>query len=391
MKKLLSLTLVVLTLVVFAGVPLFIGTVEKNGEKYFVYEISPEFSFGPVKLGIGFTTYATDVVYGTFYYGLPSTEPSTNIINAFMINTLELNLNSFTFRYGKTKPITFGLGFNVRNYLNPNTRAFDISINLEKFHTSVHIPYELQSFVPFSFVESDSVYMGEIGYKFGAYDLSISGVVDFDSSTTYTIDNGTPVKYAGSVSLTIPLGIVRLGVEGAIQSSPDFSTIGKGIFAGFYGTLGSIFDYVAGAFYSLDGYIPRYFDRKYTSLKYENQLPPLDGESGLGYIAGFEIYLEPYGNGSLYMLGEFNGEMPVLEGNINLFIPSISTFNGLILQASYYDSTPFVENRMFDSDTSARIKISYPLISGSFIAGIQYDWEVDTWLKSVFVGTYGEF
>lgn len=387
MKKVFFIIFLIFAIFVFAELPLYVGTIERNGEKYFVYEISPEFTVGPLSLGIGFTTYATDVVYGTFYFGLPSDEPSTNIINGFIINSLGLDFETFSFRYGKTIPITYGLGFNVRKYLNPNTRAFDLSLKIKNLQTSVHVPYELQSFVPFSFVESDSVYMGEFVSRFKLFDLSVSGLIDFDASNTYTLDNGTPVKYGGSISLTLPISIIKIGIEGAVQADETLSEIGEGVFTGIYGKIGSLIDYTAGVYYAMNGYIPRLFDNMYTKLKLNSQLPYLDKSNEFGYIAGFDLALEPYGNGSFYLLGNFKGENPKLEGNLKLKVPTIGNFNGLVISGSYFDSTPFVENKFLDSDTKALIGIAYPLVGEGFLAGIIYNWEGSDWSKSIFVGS----
>ncbi|SHH20721.1 hypothetical protein [Thermosipho atlanticus] len=391
MKRFMSIIYIFIAFIIFANIPLFIGTMEKNGEKYFVYEISPEFSFGPVTLGIGFTTYATDVVYGTFYYGLPSTHPSTNIINGFIINSLELNLDTFKFRYGKARPLTFGLGFNVRNYVNPNTRALDVSLKFDKFGLKVHVPYELQSFIPFSFVQSDSVYMGEFVSKFGMFDLEVSGAVDLEASNTFVMGNGTPVQYAGSIALVAPVMIFKIGIETAFQANPDFTKIGKGIFAGLYGKFGSAMEYTAGVFYTIDGFIPKLFDRNYASLKLNNSLPSLDEGNEKGYLVGFNIYLEPYGNGMLYLLGTLDGSLPIMEGRLRLNLPSIGSFNGLLLRAYYYDETPFMENKFFDSSSDSWLEISYPIIGMNFVAGVRYTWEETKWAKSIFVGSSVEF
>ncbi|MDK2885866.1 MAG: hypothetical protein PWP54_424 [Thermosipho sp. (in: thermotogales)] len=391
MKRIVIFMFLLFVFLTFAEIPLFVGTIDRNGEKYFVYEISPEFTIGPVTLGVGFTTYATDVVYGTFYFGLPSDEPSTNIINGFIINSLKFDFYNISFNYGKARPITYGLGFNVRKYLNPNTRSFDISLRLNNFTTSAHIPYELQSFIPFSFVESDSVYMGEFATRLKFIDLNVAGVIDFDASNTYTLDNGTPVKYGGSVSLTLPISLIKIGIEGAVQADSTFSEVGEGLFAGIYGNFLGILDYTAGVYYTLNGFIPRLFDRRYTSLKSNNQLPYLDKSTSFGYIAGFDLDLQPYGRGSLYLLGDFNEGNTDLEGALELNVPSIGEFKGLIVTADYFDNTPFAEGKFLDSDSEAKFKVAYPLIGEGFLAGIIYNWNGLEWEKGVFVGSYSAF
>jgi hypothetical protein len=125
----------------------------------------------------------------------------------------------------------------------------------------------------------------------------------------------------------------------------------------------------------------------YTKLKLNSQLPYLDKSNEFGYIAGFDLALDPYGNGSFYLLGNFKAENPKLEGNLKLKVPTIGNFNGLVISGSYFDSTPFVENKFLDSDTKALIGIAYPLVGEGFLAGIIYNWEGSDWSKSVFVGS----
>ncbi|ONN26808.1 hypothetical protein XJ44_08060 [Thermosipho affectus] len=385
-KFLITLLIFTFTLFVFSNIPLSIGTIEKNNEKYFVYELTPEFSFGTLTLGIGFTAYATDVVYGELYYGIPSSTPSTNIINAFVLNTLGIKTDNFGFRYGLVKPTTLALGFNMRKYINRNTRAFDLKFNLSNFGLYTHIPYEITKFVPFEVLQSDSVFFGDFVYKAGFVELQVYGITDTEATDTFVIDNSTPVKYAGGVAIYVPLvNVVKLGVEFALQSDESFSSIGNGVFVGVYGDFG-VLEPVGGVYYFRNGYVPFLFDRNYNYLKSNQSLNGLENvDDKSGYLVGMSVDLMPYGNGEFYVYGALDGVTPVAEGNVRIILPEIASFPGLFIDGYYYDSTPF-ENGFLDENTEVYLKISYPILGESFVAGIVYSWEENQWAKSLFIG-----
>ncbi|ABR31366.1 hypothetical protein SU69_07725 [Thermosipho melanesiensis] len=391
-KYIIVISVIVFSIFVFSNVPISIGTIERNNEKYFVYELSPEFSLGPVTVGIGFTVYATDVVYGQLYYGVPSSTPSTNIINAFVLNTLGFKANGFEFRYGKTVPVTLALGFNMRRYINENTRAFDVKFKPGNFEIYAHLPYELTKFVPFEFVQSDSIYFGSLMYDTSFLDFQIYGITDTAATKTYLFNStSTPVKYAGGVATYIPFGFLKLGFEYALQSDEKFSSLGNGIFAGVYGNIG-ILEPIGGIYYMQNGYIPFLFGKNYNEKKYTNSLEGLkDIKDKAGYFVGVTIDLEPYGNGEFYVYGSLDGATPTAEGNVRIVLPEVGNFSGLYIDGFYYDSTPFQSGEFFDEDTDAYLKISYPIIGENFVAGVIYKWEKNDWVKSLFVGGLTSF
>lgn len=392
-KKLLVIFVLVLSLIAVSQTYINIGTIERNNEKFFVYELSPEFSIGPVTIGIGFTSYSTDVVYGEMYYGIPSSTPSTNILNAFVINTFALNTDLFEFRYGKVKPVTLAMGFNIRKYVNPNTRAFDITLKFSDLSLYTHLPYEISKYIPFEFLRSDSIFMTSLGYNLSSL-LKIESylIADVDATVSYTEDSSTPVKYGGGIAAYIPiLNSIKIGGEIAAQSDESFQKISKGLFAGVFADLGLI-NPMGGIYYTMDGYIPFLFNKKYSSLKFDSNLPSMSStDSVLGYFAGADIDFEPYITGEFYVYGLLENSTPVAEGNVRVILPELGNFSGLIIDGTYFDDSPFEDGKLLDENTEAILRLSYPLIGNNFVAGIQYKWESDEWFKSIFISSVSSF
>ncbi len=369
--------------------PLGIETASKDGQKYIVYTISPEFTIGPITLGIGLTAYATEVG-GTLYYGIPSTEPSTNIINMITINSVALNLGNFYLRYGNMPQISIGMGFSVRDYYKPYSKSFDTKAVLGPFGLMVHLPFELTKLWPFEFVQSDSVFAGELELKsiLSGIDLGVGILYDTSVATNNVLNGATPINLSASVYLRYPLaGGLYLGVEIASQFLSDYSKFGLGLFGGLSGRL-SIFDVIVGAYGTLNGFRPFHFGRIYTLQKMKNQLNTLSNEEMLiGYLAGFNFNTQ-YTMGRFYLLGDFSGDMDML-GELRISIPQVGAMAGLFIYGYYYDSTPFAEGQFTDSDTIAFLRITYPIMERNLVAGIVYNWDpiAKQWIQSVYIGS----
>jgi len=159
-------------------------------------------------LGIGLTAYATEVG-GTLYYGIPSENPSTDIINMITINHVALNLGNLYLRYGNMPPISLGMGFSVRDYFKPYAKSFDTKIAFGSFALFLHIPYELTKLWIPEIVQSDSVLAGEMELKSAilGMDLGIAALYDTDvtnENTKPTVDD-TPINLSLSAFLRYPL------------------------------------------------------------------------------------------------------------------------------------------------------------------------------------------
>ncbi|HPV63273.1 MAG TPA: FecR domain-containing protein, partial [Fervidobacterium sp.] len=365
--------------------PLGVETIRKDADSYIVYSISPEFSIGPVDLGVGLTVYATEVG-GTLYYGVPSTNPSTNIINMITINSVALRLENFYFRYGNMPMTSLAMGFSVRDYFRPYAKSFDVKAAFGPFSLMAHLPYELTKLWPFEFTQSDDVMAGEVELKslFAGMDLGLSALYDTQVSTANTTGNATPVNLSVSTFLRYPImNNFYLGTEFSSQILSDFSDYGFGLFGGISGRI-SIFDVVAGAYGTWNGFKPFYFGRLYTNDKAQNKLNSLNqGESVFGLLAGFNFYTD-YAVGRLYLYGDFTNNWDVL-GEMRITIPQLGAMAGLFLYGHYYDLTPFVEGTVFDTDTISYLRITYPIMEQNLVAGMVYSWDCtqQTWVQSV--------
>ncbi|ABR30204.1 hypothetical protein SU69_01740 [Thermosipho melanesiensis] len=361
--------------------PISIEPVNKNGIDYMIYSISPEFNLGIITLGIGFTAYSTEVG-GTLYYGLPSSSPSTNIINAFTINSVSLSLFGATLRYGNMFPVSLAMGFTTRDYYNYPAKAFDIAYENELIYLFLHLPYELSKIFPFEFNSSDSVFLGEFALKYnlpliGTSKIGVSITYDFEASNTYVINEATPINSAFSLFVKKQLiDNVDLGIELSIENGEK---IAYGLFSGIYGKLGFV-NITGGIYYHLDGFIPYYFSRNYLYLKNNKSLPSMSNDSTFGYLLGFDFETQ-YAAGRFYLYG-FD---PKLEGEGRVIIPSFGAFSGLFVTAYYYDPTPFV-NGFLSLDTTTYIKITYPLVGESLTGGIILSWNGYEWVENVIFG-----
>ncbi|AFG34174.1 hypothetical protein Ferpe_0011 [Fervidobacterium pennivorans DSM 9078] len=369
--------------------PLGVETAIKNNQKYIVYSISPEFTIGPITLGIGLTAYATEVG-GTLYYGIPSENPSTDIINMITINHVALNLGNFYLRYGNMPPISLGMGFSVRDYFKPYAKSFDIKIAFGSFALFLHIPYELTKLWMPEIVQSDSVFAGEMEVKSAVLgmDLGIAALYDTDvtnENTKPTVDD-TPINLSLSAFLRYPLlNNFYFGLEFGSQWLADMSKFGIGAFGGLSGKIG-IADIIVGGYGTWNGFRPFHFGRIYTIQKSKNELPTLDNvQTSFGFLAGLNFYHD-IATGRFYIYGNFSGDMDAL-GEFRITIPQIGAVAGLFIYGYYFDQTPFSNGEFFDSDTISFLRITYPIMERNLVAGIVYNWDGTKWVQSVYIGS----
>lgn len=370
----------------FAEFYLNVGTVQIGNENYMIYEFGPEFTVGPLTLGLTLTTYATDLTTGSFYFGYPgSSAPSTNILDGINITAFGLDLGNIWFRYGRMRPITYGMGFIFSGYSNPNARTLDAGIRMGMLSASAHVPYQLAQLSTFTFTQSDSVYTAVVSSKVSLFELSVYGGVDMDGLKEDAV--ATPLTYAAGVSLTTNVLGFSVGAEAGAQMWKD-GTTGYGAFGGIFGDFG-VLQFVAGPFYASDGFKPWLISRNYGFEKSQPDFGPDKYKSDLGYIANLALTFSPYGKVAVLLKGNFEGNMTLSgEGLIN--IPAIGGTNGLVLYGYLYDETPFENEQFFDDNTQARLTIAYPVFSG-FYAGVKYIWEDSQWKQTAFVGGTANF
>lgn len=362
----------------FSQFYLNVSTVQVNSQTYMVYEFGPEFTLGPVLIGVTLTTYATDLTSGQFYFGTPGAgQPSTNIVDGLNIISLGLDLGTFWFRYGHMKPITYGMGFVFNGYKAPNSRTLDTGLRMGTSQVSVHIPYELRQLSTFSFQQSDSLYSANVNTKLLMFDLSIFG--GFEN------DENLPLQYAAGASLTLPVLGFSVGIEGGALMWRDGKS-GYGLFGGIFGDFGAL-QVVAGPYFSTEYFKPWLIGKSYYDFK--SSLDPTDYEQQLGYVAKAAFSFENYAKILVELNGTFEGNV-VLGGEGIVNVPAIAGTNGLVIYGYLYDNTPFKNGKMFDDDTIARLVIAYPAFQ-NFYAGIKYRWNGTDWIQEPFIGGRANF
>jgi hypothetical protein len=381
------LGLLLVTVFSFADFYLNVGTVPIGNQNYMVYEFGPEFTIGPVTLGITLTTYATDLTTGQFYFGYPgSGNPSTNIIDGLNITSLGLDFGNFWVKYGQMRPITYGMGFVFKGYLNPQARTVDFGLRFGRESVSVHVPYQIAQLTNLTFVESDSLYTAVAKSRILFFDLSVFGGVDMSSFATNTASSN-PLSYAAGISLTNEILGFNIGAEADIQSWKD-GTLGYGAFGGVFGNFGML-EILAGPYLVSDGFSPWLISKNYRAIKSESDFGPEKYKADMGYIASVGLTVSPYGKAVVFLKGNFDGDMTLSgEGLIN--IPAIGGANGLVLYGYIYDENPFEGGQVLDSNTIARLTLAYPVF-GNFFAGVKYVWENLEWKQTAFVGGAANF
>ncbi|MGC8819569.1 MAG: hypothetical protein ACP5PP_00460 [Fervidobacterium sp.] len=381
MRKNLYITTLVFLLFVttltFSEFYLNVSTVNIGQENYMVYEFGPEFTVGPVTLGVSLTTYASDLTTGNFYFGTPGVSQSTNIVDGLNITALGLDLGTFWFRYGNMKQITYGMGFVFNGYYLPNTKVIDGGIRIGNLNASVHVPYELKQLSTFSFGPSDTLYAANISTKLLVFDLSAFGGME--------LSENSKLQNIAGVSLTMPALGFSIGAEADVQMWRD-STLGYGGFAGIFGDFG-MFQLVAGPYYSSNGFAAWLIGKNYAELR--DSIDPGNYSMQMGYIAKASLTFEPYGKILLGLKGDFDGNLTLSgEGMVN--IPAVAGTNGLVLYGYLFDDTPFSSGNILDNDTVARLTIAYPVF-GNFYAGIKYIWNGTEFAQTAFVGGNSNF
>ncbi len=361
----------------------YIDVSQKNvgSNNFITYEFGPELELGPVELGITLTMYASDLTTGVFYFGQPSTTPSTNLIDGLNISSFGLRLSNLYFRYGRPAPKTFGLGFLFNNFRVENIKAFELAVNFGPT-VFVYLPFQIESLTQFSIKQSDTLFVGGSELNFGPIELGIYGGYE----TANLTEPGTQVNYAVSTAVFTEFLGLRFGAEGTLQIGEDEQTYAYGGFAGLYGNFG-ILEIIAGPYYTSDKFVPRLYDKNYSSIGRTANMS--DYDSTLGYIAGGKAMLEPYGSARVFLYGKFDGSVPILEGEGLIKVPAAGGMNGLYIYGYLYDNTPF-ENGFLDSNTSARLTIAYPVTTFLF-AGVKYIWNGTEFVNTAFIGGTGSF
>ena len=355
---------------------MYLGTVSKNDTNYLVYSFGVNLNLGIVGFDLGITAYSTEVG-GTLYYGIPSTNPSTNLIDAITLNAFSLNIGGFGLRYGSGGSYTLGMGYTMRRYTIPYGKTLDLSYSLGSFWMRVHLPYELRKISSFDLGQSDSIYYGEIGVDFNGIKTSLDLIYDSYAATS-EIPSIEPVKYAGLLTLKKNLiGDFSMGAEMSGLYGVNGS-VAWGGFAGLYGRL-LILDFVAGPYVNGPGFTPLLF-----SMEYDSKKSGINTAKGMstGYMAGME-FKESWGEGRLYLSGDFTSSEPILDGYLKGILPKFASFPSLEVAGYIHDPTPL--QGVFDNnDTTAWLSIS-TVIGGGMKTGTKFVWDGTEWKSEFFV------
>ncbi len=347
----------------------FLGTVSTEKENYLVYSFGIGFELGPVGLDLGLTAYSTEIG-GDLYYGLPSENPSTNVIDAFTINAVKLGLGPLRFRYGSGGIYTLGMGYAFKRYSTGFSRTLDVGFSTDDFRISLHIPYELRKISSLEFVESDSIYFGEVSVRVMEFYPSLAIV--YDSSPT-ALSGNEPVDYSLIASIKKEIfGFMKLGAELSLLHGLR-NDVAFGVFAGLSGEM-LMFDLLAGPYLNIGGFTPGVYS--------SNCIKGISKDRGLksGYTIGVE-FSESWGEGRLHLSGDF-WEYPSLEGYLKAILPKLGSFPSVELSGYVYDPEPF--EGILDEDTTAWLTVA-AVAGGALKVGTKFHWNGSEWKTSVFV------
>lgn len=255
-------------------VPIFTTIETKDGDNLF-YSVTPIFDFNTVKIGIGFEAYQNEIG-GTFYYGKPSfndTDPSTNILNAFNINLVELDFKNFGARYGFMPRYTFGMGTVMYRYTKPMTKAVDLRLgNSETAYIAGHIPFEIYRLNPFTIGNQSKFSFVEGAINVKGIDISVM-------AGTNQLYSEYKNDLVANVGIYKDLGGFLFGAEsGYIFSSPISDSADFEPFSGFLMGAGGGFN---SEYFSVRA-LPVIYMSPHAVLSYVDEDYEYKGETTLG-------------------------------------------------------------------------------------------------------------
>jgi hypothetical protein len=349
-----------------------IGNVKKNGTDYFIYSFAPEFKFGFLKLGIGLNAYQKEL-NGTMYYGIPSATDSTDPLSAVTLNRLGIDLGFLNLDYGRSPYYTYALGMLANRYFVPNALVFDTAFNLYNISVWAHIPYELASFVPFSFNQSSPLFSA--GIKLNAFDTIIDGTYIYESSVL----TSKPFEHAAILSLYKTFLGIKFGAEADLLFGGSLKE--KLAYGGF---LGSFFDIPPFAQFSLGlSYSGDYFEPQLLGPLYERKrelqtikLP--EKPYGLGAVGNLSLNILNFASIDIGYKNYFLGEgLDVLSGTLAVSLKNIvGSMPDFTVGGAYLNKGLFTNGTLniWDSDTFFEVYVFYPVIGTN---GLKYKFYYD--------------
>ncbi|MGM0641922.1 MAG: FecR domain-containing protein [Thermotogota bacterium] len=360
------------------------GKQQKGTDSYLVYSFAPQFDFGKFGIGIGFNAYQ-NAIDSPLYYGIPtpSASPTDDIWSAFSINYLKLDFNSFYARYGISPAYTKGLGLFMNNYYIPDSRVFDTEIRLENIKIGAHIPYELNSVVPFNYSQTSNVFFGYLDVDLSLFNTEITAIMN--------LNEDKPSNEFSQAYLTTfyrDILFFRLGVEGDIVFTNDGSMT-YGALAGPLINFPPYFQFMFGVNYLSDGFNPEYLNPYYENNSAYGNYMDLDTEKSFGLMGKTIFNLDPYLKVSLKYNKLFNETRDgLLNGEMTVNIPSLGSVPPLMAGFNYMqykfleDET--VDNVFLNENTNLRGYIYYPVLESSgIIYSVNYNMQEQKFVYSL--------
>ncbi|MFO7882163.1 MAG: hypothetical protein R6U52_06470 [Kosmotogaceae bacterium] len=404
MKKIALLIMIVLASSMYLafGPEVEFGTTTLGTESYFRYGIHyPITDIVPgLDLDIGFSAYQTEIA-GPLYFGKPnpSATPSTNVINGLTLYGIRLHNNVMDIRYGDMGYYSKGIGLLFDSYTKYDAYAFDAELVLFNPGVSIHIPFEITSFVPLGYKKTSSLWWGGIIWELPFnihFDTTLvwesnSVINEVESPTSDATDDEYKYPILGLTTSAdfraFDWKLFRFApsVEFAGLTTRKFDHYGLSV--GLGGRL-SILDMIwfkGGGLWHYKDFVPGYFDldyeyKKFMMIYHEDKgikLPALrtDVDSGFGWFlkGSFNIGKFVILQANIEWYDHISHYTPLLEGYLRVRIPevNIGDFNApeFFLEGKYYQNN-FEFSKAFSEDwkegllndnTRLSLGIIYPL------------------------------
>ncbi|BBE31382.1 hypothetical protein OSSY52_15230 [Tepiditoga spiralis] len=326
------------------------GTIQKDGINYFVYSFSPEFTFGGLSLGIGFSAYQKELG-GTLYFGAPSEILSDNILSAITLTRLGMDFGTIYFNYGKSSLYTMAMGMLVNRYYIPYSNIFDVGFRMGGIETFIHIPYEIKKLYPFDVSQSSSMYIANLKSDISGNKLDLNYIYE---------QNDTSAHFNHAVALAFYRNIFNFKTGIEVDGLMTDKGLGYGGLAGIFFDLPPFLQLTAGLSYSGDNFTPQFIDSNYEYLKNNNKLTVPNNPYGLGIIGNANMIFGDLMKSEISYKKFFNESYDVLSGSLAINIQNaMESLPNLTISGEYMNKNV---TSLLDSDTYLKIAAFYPIM-----------------------------
>ncbi|SHE56331.1 hypothetical protein SAMN02745164_00681 [Marinitoga hydrogenitolerans DSM 16785] len=354
----------------------FFNTVKENGQDYLTYSITGVFENQNFGIGLGLNAYQTEIG-GPLYYGKPGMEETTDVLSGLTINLLKLRVGPLYFRYGMSFPKTVGLGMLMYNYTNNFQNALDLGIISSAANIEIHVPYSLDSLMPFTYNQTAFLYYGILKTRLGFINIETL------AGKTMKKNEVEPLRddLLGSVSAYLGGGVLKLGGEiGYINSTFDSTTL-----TGYGAGVGGILNLGVLTIKALPVVLQMpYYKLGFVNANYENNLEDTNNynellsysDTRLGGIGELQLtlgnLLKANARLNYDLTTDFEILNPELNGSLQAKIPSEQF--PLIIVGKYYKPMKNLDelSSLLDENTSAELSIGYPISNGLFMLYTKY-------------------